>query len=144
LSSGFPNLTVNSWDHADLATLSAAAITSEMTQLEVAHTAIIGKRPTYMRPPYLSTNDLAIQTIKGLGYVIIEVDIDSQDWAEGPIGQIDLSIQWYEGNQTAGGTLSLNHDPYQPTADTFLPAILTYLKGKGLQCKLPDLHQSSI
>jgi hypothetical protein len=44
-----------------------------------------------------------------------------------------MSIQWYEGNQTAGGTLSLNHDPYQPTAETFLPAILSYLSSKGLQ-----------
>jgi len=105
-----------------------------MTQLEAAHQAIIGKSPNYMRPPYLSTNDLVIETIKGLGYLIIEVDIDTQDWAEGPIGEIDLSIEWYETNQTAGGTLSLNHDPYQPTADTFLPAILAYLSGKGLQC----------
>jgi len=123
----------HTWSHADLATLDAAGITNEMAELEVAHQAIIGMVPNYMRPPYLSTNDLAIQTLKGLGYLIIEVDIDTQDWAEGPIGEIDLSIQWYEGNQTAGGTLSLNHDPYQPTADTFLPAILAYLKGKGLQ-----------
>jgi peptidoglycan/xylan/chitin deacetylase (PgdA/CDA1 family) len=123
----------HTWDHADLATLTAAEITSEMTQLEAAHMAIIGKSPNYMRPPYLSTNDLVISTIKGMGYLIIEVDIDTQDWAEGPIGEIDTSIQWYEGNQTAGGTLSLNHDPYQPTAETFLPAILAYLKGKGLQ-----------
>jgi peptidoglycan/xylan/chitin deacetylase (PgdA/CDA1 family) len=123
----------HTWDHADLATLDAAGITSEMTQLETAHQAIIGMSPNYMRPPYLSTNDLVIDTIKGLGYLIIEVDVDTQDWAEGPIGEIDLSIQWYEGNQTAGGTLSLNHDPYQPTAETFLPAILSYLSSKGLQ-----------
>jgi len=123
----------HTWDHADLATLDAAGITSEMQQLEVAHQAIIGMVPNYMRPPYLSTNDLVISTLKGLGYLIIEVDVDTQDWAEGPIGEIDLSIQWYEGNQTAGGTLSLNHDPYQPTAETFLPAILSYLSGKGLQ-----------
>jgi hypothetical protein len=122
-----------SWDHTDLTTLTADEITLEMTQLADAHQAIIGMSPNYMRPPYLSTNDLVIETIKGLGYLIIEVDIDTQDWAEGPIGEIDLSIQWYEGNQTAGGTLSLNHDPYQPTADTFLPAILSYLSSKGLQ-----------
>jgi peptidoglycan/xylan/chitin deacetylase (PgdA/CDA1 family) len=111
-------------------------MTSEMTMLEAAHMAIIGKSPNYMRPPYLSTNDLVISTIKGLGYLIIEVDIDTQDWAEGPIGDIDLSIQWWEGNYTAGGSLSLNHDPYQPTADTFLPAILAYLSSNKLQCKL--------
>jgi len=86
-----------------------------------------------MRPPYLSTNDLALSTLAGLGYKIIEVDIDTQDWAEGPAGEIDLSIQWYEGNQTAGGTISLNHDPYQPTAEQFIPAIITYLAGLNLK-----------
>jgi peptidoglycan/xylan/chitin deacetylase (PgdA/CDA1 family) len=131
-----------SWDHADLATLNADQITSEMTQLEAAHQAIIGKIPTYMRPPFLSTNALVISTLTGLGYKIIEVDIDTQDWAEAPLGLIQLSIQWYEGNQTAGGTLSLNHDPYQPTADTFVPAIISYLASKGLKCKLssPRTH----
>jgi len=123
----------HTWDHADLATLDAAGITSEMTQLEAAHLALIGKIPTYMRPPFLSTNELVLTTVAGLGYKIIEVDIDTQDWAEGPIGQIQLSIDWYEGNLTAGGSISLNHDPYQPTAETFVPAIITYLASKGLK-----------
>jgi len=123
----------HTWSHADLATLTEDQIVSEMTQLEIAHQAILGKVPTYMRPPYLSTNDLAISTLTSMGYKIIEVDIDTQDWAEGPIGEIQLSIDWYEGNQTAGGTLSLNHDPYQPTAETFVPAIIEYLASKGLK-----------
>jgi len=123
----------HTWSHADLATLDAPGITKEMTDLEVAHLAIIGKIPTYMRPPYLSTNQLALDTLKGLGYKIIEVDIDTQDWAEGPAGEIDLSIQWYEGNQTAGGSISLNHDPYQPTAEQFIPAIITYLAQQNLK-----------
>jgi len=131
--SGGHQIASHTWSHADLATLDAAGITNEMLELETAHLAIIGKAPTYMRPPYLSTNDLALSTLAGLGYKIIEVDIDTQDWAEGPIGEIDLSIQWYEGNQTAGGTISLNHDPYQPTAEQFIPAIITYLAGKNLK-----------
>jgi len=123
----------HTWSHADLATLDAAGITSEMGQLETAHLALIGKAPTYMRPPYLSTNQLALDTLTTLGYNIISVDIDTQDWAEGPIGEIQLSLDWYEGNQTAGGTLSLNHDVYQPTAETFVPSIIQYLASKGLK-----------
>lgn len=123
----------HTWSHADLATLTPEGITSEMGQLEAAHVQLIGKAPTYMRPPYLSLNDQAVTTLKSLGYKIVEVDIDTQDWAEGPIGAIDLSIQWFEGNFTNGGSLSLNHDVYQPTADDFVPAIITYLNGKGLK-----------
>jgi peptidoglycan/xylan/chitin deacetylase (PgdA/CDA1 family) len=129
------------WDHADLATLTQAEIQSEMTKLETAYMNILGYYPTYMRPPYLSTNALAISTLTTLGYKIIQCDIDTQDWAEDPIGGVDLSIAWYEGNQTLGGTISLNHDPYQPTAETFLPAILTYLASKNLKCKF---HMSNL
>jgi len=106
-----------------------------MTQMEDAYMAILGYYPTYMRPPYLSTNTLAINTLTSLGYAIIEVDIDTQDWAEDPIGEVQKSIDWYKGNQTAGGTLSLNHDPYQATAETFIPAIIDYLASKNLKCK---------
>jgi len=122
----------HTWSHADLATLTEDQIVSEMGTLETAHLAIIGKAPTYMRPPYLSTNDLALSTLAGLGYKIIEVDVDTQDWAEGPAGTIQNSIDWYEGNFT-DGCISLNHDPYQPTADTFVPAIIEWLATKSLK-----------
>lgn len=65
-------LTVISWAHADLATLDAAGITSQMTQLEDALSSIIGKIPTYMRPPYFSTNALVLQTVGNLGYHVIK------------------------------------------------------------------------
>jgi peptidoglycan/xylan/chitin deacetylase (PgdA/CDA1 family) len=111
-----------------------------MTKLETAYMNILGYYPTYMRPPYLSTNALAITTLTSLGYKIIQCDIDTQDWAQDPIGGVQNSINWYEGNQTAGGTISLNHDPYQPTEDTFLPTIIAYLKAKNLKCKFDLPH----
>jgi len=123
----------HTWSHADLATLDAEGIKSEMGQLETAHLSLIGKAPTYMRPPYLSLGGVAAETLAELGYKIVEVDIDTQDWAEGPAGTIENSIEWYKGNLTAGGSLSLNHDPYQATADTFVPAIITYLATLGLK-----------
>jgi len=123
----------HTWSHADLTTLTVDQITAEMTELEAAHLAIIGKVPTYMRPPYLATNAQVLSTLAGLDYKIIEVDIDTQDWAEDPLGDVQLSIDWYEGNLTAGGSISLNHDPYEATANTFVPAIITYLAGKGLK-----------
>ena len=83
----------------------------------------------------LSTNALALSTLKKLGYKIAEVDNDTQDWAEGPAGRIQNSINWYEGNLTKGLTLSLNHDPYEATANTFVPTIIQYLATKGLKCE---------
>ena len=124
-----------SWSHADLATLDVAGITSEMKQLETAHLAIIGKAPRCMRPPFLSTNQQVQDTLKSLGYLIVEVDNDTQDWDEGPKGEIELSIEWYKSNLTEGRALSLNHDPFQATAEDFGPAIISYLEGLGLKCE---------
>jgi len=124
----------HTWSHADLGlATSADVIVAEMQQLEDAHVQIIGKAPTYMRPPYLSTSDLAIATLTALQFHIISVDIDTFDYDEGPAGLIQNSIDWYEGNQTAGGSLSLNHDPYITTADDFVPAIIKYLDSKNLK-----------
>lgn len=61
-----------SYSHADLATLDADGITSEMTELETILLSMIGKVPTYMRPPYFSTNALALQTLGSLGYHVIK------------------------------------------------------------------------
>jgi len=123
----------HTWSHADLSKLDAAGVTNEMTQLETAQISIIGKASTYMRPPYLALGDVATSTLKSLGYRIINVDIDTQDWAEAPAGTIQNSIDWYKGNQTNGGTMSLNHDVYEPTADVFVPAIIEYLASKNLK-----------
>jgi len=124
----------HTWAHTDLGLMTNADdIVAAMQQLEDAHVQIIGKAPTYMRPPYLSTSDLATSTLAALKFHIISVDIDTFDYDEGPAGLIQNSIDWYEGNQTAGGTLSLNHDPYITTAQDFVPAIIKYLDGKGLK-----------
>lgn len=55
------NIILHSWSHADLTTLDAAGITSEMTQLEAALLNILGEFPQYMRPPYFSYNDATLQ-----------------------------------------------------------------------------------
>jgi peptidoglycan/xylan/chitin deacetylase (PgdA/CDA1 family) len=123
----------HTWNHADLTTLDAAGITSEMQTLETAHLALVGLAPTYMRPPYFSTNAFVLSTLAGLGYKVIQADIDTLDWQNDPAGRVQDSINIYESGQSAGGTISLNHDTLQPTAETFVPAIIQYLASKGLR-----------
>src|ERR1700753_2406277 len=50
----------HTWSHPDLTTLSQTQIQTEMTEMEVAFTNILGHFPRYMRPPYLSTNQLVV------------------------------------------------------------------------------------
>ncbi|KAF2671330.1 glycoside hydrolase/deacetylase [Microthyrium microscopicum] len=123
----------HTWSHADLATLDAAGITSQMTQLEAAFTSIIGKIPTYMRPPYFSTNALVLSTLGGLGYKVIQADVDTLDWEYGPEGQIATSEQIFQSGLDSGATINLSHDPLPNTISDLVPYMINAIKAKGLR-----------
>jgi len=103
--SGNHQIASHTWSHADLAQLSATGIKSEMDQLDVAFKAILGKTPTYMRPPYLSYTDATLSTLGSLGYVVVGVDIDTLDWQYDSIDPT-ISESLYQKGYEAGGTIS--------------------------------------
>jgi len=119
----------HTWSHADLATLNAAGITSEMTQLETALLNIIGRFPTYMRPPYLSTNAQALSTLGSLGYHVIQLDIDTLDWE----GDYTAAYNNYVNGLDNGGRISLSHDPLQQTVQVLAQQMLDAVRARGLR-----------
>jgi peptidoglycan/xylan/chitin deacetylase (PgdA/CDA1 family) len=111
----------HTWDHKDLATLTSAQVTAEMSQLEVAYMNILGYYPYYMRPPFLSTNAQALTVLADMNYVVVEVDIDTQDWQNLQVSQEPYSFSNYTAGYAAGGRLSLSHDPYDTTVNGYIP-----------------------
>jgi len=117
----------HTWDHADLTTLSSDGVTSEMTQLEAAFLDIIGKFPTYMRPPYFSYNSEVLSIIGGLGYKVITCDVDTLDWED----ESNAENVFQQGFDS-GATITLAHDVYQLTAQNLVPYMINALRSKGL------------
>jgi len=117
----------HTWDHADLTTLSSDGVTSEMTQLEGALLDIIGKYPTYMRPPYFAYNDEVLSIIGGLGYKIITCDVDTLDWSSE-----DNAESVFQDGLDNGATITLAHDPLQLTVQNLVPYMINAIKAKGL------------
>ncbi|KAF8438309.1 hypothetical protein BGX38DRAFT_1209932 [Terfezia claveryi] len=70
----------HTWSHPDLDTLSADGIQSQMNELESALLNIIGRYPTYMRPPYLNCGAICLSTLNTLGYHVISTNLDTLDW----------------------------------------------------------------
>jgi peptidoglycan/xylan/chitin deacetylase (PgdA/CDA1 family) len=70
----------HTWSHLDLSTLTAAQQETEMVKNEMAFRNVLGKFPTYMRPPYSSCNALCLQTLARLGYHVTYFDLDTQDY----------------------------------------------------------------
>jgi len=122
----------HTWSHADLTTLSVADQTTQMTELDTAFMAIIGKSPTYMRPPYFSTNPTVLNTLSTLGYHVIQADVDTLDWENNTPDTIGQSVTIFENGINSGASLYLLHDSQETTADTLVPAIIEFLKTKGL------------
>ncbi|KAH8595067.1 hypothetical protein B0O99DRAFT_623107 [Bisporella sp. PMI_857] len=123
----------HTWSHADLVTLDAAGIASQMSQLDTAFTNIIGKTPTYMRPPYFSYNNFVLSTLGGLGYHVIRADIDTLDWQYNTPQTIGESVRLFEAGLNSGKSLPLSHDVHPNTASTLVPAMIRAIQARGLR-----------
>jgi peptidoglycan/xylan/chitin deacetylase (PgdA/CDA1 family) len=67
----------HTWSHQDLSDITDAQRYDQMVKNEMAIRNIIGKYPTYMRPPYSSCSPACQTTLKNLGYVVSYFDLVS-------------------------------------------------------------------
>lgn len=126
----------HTWSHASLDKLqTTAAQTAEMTRLENALKNIVGKYPTYMRPPYLEcVTPLCLATMDTLGYHVIMENLDTKDYENNKPGTNSKSQNAFDTllNANIANRNVLMHDVHPTTADLLLPHVITTLKAKGL------------
>lgn len=67
----------HSWSHPDLSKSTKAEIYDQMVKNEMAIRNILGRFPTYMRPPYSSCGSECQRVMSDLGYVIAYFDVDT-------------------------------------------------------------------
>src|SRR5690606_2381362 len=58
----------HTWSHRDLAAISEVERRDELYKLEMAIRNVIGKFPTYIRPPFSSCGGACERTLDALGY----------------------------------------------------------------------------
>jgi len=122
----------HTWTHPqNFGSLSSSQLTTEMRNLEQAFVNIIGKKPAYMRPPYLATGGSVLSTMKTLGYKVITDDIDSGDWN----GQTPAQSQQKFQQAGAGGNghIPLMHEVYASTVQTLTPWLINWAKQNNLK-----------
>jgi peptidoglycan/xylan/chitin deacetylase (PgdA/CDA1 family) len=106
-------------------------IRSEMTRLEEALVNLIGKKPAYMRPPYLQTSGVFLPTMRAMGYKVITNDVDSGDWNNQSPQQ---SQQAFQRAGTSGpGHIPLMHETYASTVNTLTPWLINWANQNGLK-----------
>lgn len=129
----------HTWSHADLSTLTETQRRKEMTKNEMAIRNVIGKFPTYMRPPYSSCNAACVQTMAALGYHITYFDLDTQDYLHTSPTTVQISknvINSYFGSNilpTNKDYLSIMHDIHYQTVVNVTVHLLDKMVAKGFK-----------
>lgn len=98
-----------------------------MSQLDVKLQAILGKTPTYMRPPYFSYNDATLSVLGGLGYHVIHADFDTNDWQF----DVEASTKAFSDGLAAGKSIVLMHDVHQTTVQELVPRVIDIFLASG-------------
>jgi len=114
----------HTWSHADLSTLTEADRRTEMIKNEMALRNIIGKIPTYMRPPYSSCNAACEATLLDLGYHVTYFDLDTQDYLHTTPETNQISKDLVHAiisaaNPATADFLSIAHDIHEQTVHNF-------------------------
>src|SRR3569833_2429254 len=102
-----------------MGSMSASTITQEMQRVEQALVNIIGKKPAYMRPPYLETGGQFLPTLKGLGYKVITNNIDAGDWNNQTPQQSEAKFS--SAGAKGNGHIPLKHKKNTNTNNTLTP-----------------------
>ena len=92
--------------------------------------SLVGRYPTYMRPPFFDFDAQAMQIMKGLRYRVIIADIDTNDWKNDPTA----SFNAFRSGLDQGGSIALAHDVNEITVNQLLPRMISELQRRGMRC----------
>lgn len=130
----------HTWTHLDLSAISSIDRKKQIWMNEMALRNILGKIPTYLRPPYSSCTSASgcQQDVADLGYHITNFNVDTDDYNRNKPEQIQMSKDWFKGNITKNGAksvdhqwLSIGHDILEQTANNLTEYMLNTIKELG-------------
>ena len=126
----------HTWSHYDLSTLTHDQRVQQMVKNERAIANLIGKYPTYMRPPYSSCDTASgcQADMKALGYHRTYFDLDTQDYLHTTPVQVQVSkdiVREYLATTTKPDYLSIQHDIHQQSVANLSSYYFDQIKAKG-------------
>ena len=129
----------HTWSHYSLQSISSSMRLDQMTKNERAIANIIGKYPTYMRPPYSQCNQASgcWADMKKLGYHRVYFDLDTSDYLNPLPSQIqaskDIVNSMLTGARYKSATdyLSIQHDIVQQSVTNLSTYYYDLIAAKG-------------
>jgi hypothetical protein len=131
----------HTWTHLDLSKVSSLDRKNQMWMNEMALRNVLGKIPTYMRPPYSSCTVASgcQQDMSDLGYHISYFNVDTDDYEHNNASQIQVAKDNFKKGITKDGAnadkgdkwLSIGHDILDQTANNLTEYMLQTLQQLG-------------
>lgn len=121
----------HTWTHGHVGSMSSSQLTTEMTKLEQAFVNLFGKKPAYMRPPYLETGGSVQSVMRSLNYTIVTDDVDSQDWNGATVAQSEA--RFTSAGAGGNGHIPLMHETYATTVNQLTPWLINWAKSNNLK-----------
>ena len=128
----------HTWSHQDLSLITEAQVYDQMVKNEMAIRNIIGKYPTYMRPPYSSCSGTCQKVMKSLGYVVSYFDLDTDDYNQLTKEKIQVAKNNFIGamntvQPATGKKLAIAHDIHELTALNLTVTMIETLQARGFK-----------
>ena len=126
----------HTWSHYSLDQISSDMRKDQMVKNERAIANLIGKYPTYMRPPYSQCSSASgcQADMQALGYHRILFDLDTTDYLNplpSQIGNAKNVVKAALADPKAQDYLSIQHDVLQQSVTTLSPYFFDLIKAKG-------------
>jgi len=105
----------HSWDHKNMAKLSADDVRKQITDTSDALEAVTGTAVSIFRPPYGEVSVTMREVSESLGFSIINWSVDTQDW------HIDNpeTIFYAVLQRVKDGSIILSHDIHESTLEAY-------------------------
>ena len=120
----------HSENHKQMSQLSAEECKDEIQKVHDKVKELTGKDMFLFRPPYGDYNDTLIEAANGLGYHVIQWDVDSLDWKD--YGADAIVSKVVDHPHLGNGSIILMHNGATYTKDA-LEQVITDLTDKGYE-----------
>ena len=123
----------HTWSHPDLDSRPPYTRKAEMYKTERVIANILGKYPTYMRPPYLNCSIDCLVDMHALGYHVIGYEVDSLDWQhpKNLTAMKDTVDAAFSKAPINGNMLLIQHDTIPVSALELTEHVLARVQEKG-------------
>ncbi|KAI4687419.1 hypothetical protein J4E81_008270 [Alternaria sp. BMP 2799] len=128
----------HTWSHQDLSAITSQQRYDQMVRNEMAFANIMGKFPTYMRPPYSSCTAASgcQKDLADLGYVVSYFDLDTDDYNNVTPDKIQNAKDNVKkaidpSNPQTDAFQAIAHDIHEQTAKNLTGYMIETMKAKG-------------